>query len=171
MFPVADSDTGKNLSATMWALLQALQGLRAPAVGEVAARMAQATLEGARGNSGVIFAQFFQGLAEGLTGQRRVEIRGFAQALKGAALAAPQEGTILSAISAFAARVEELATHLGDFVPVMREGLAAAREALRNSRNILPALQAAGVVDAGALGFVRFLEGIVHYIATGEVAM
>ena len=31
VFPVADSDTGKNLSATMWALLQALQGLRAPA--------------------------------------------------------------------------------------------------------------------------------------------
>ena len=175
VFPVADSDTGKNLSATMWALLQALQGLRAPAVGEVAAHMARATLAGARGNSGVIFAQFFQGLSEGLSGQRRVEINKFALALKGAAarawaaLAAPQEGTILSAISAFADRVEELATHLGDFVPVMREGLAAAREALKNSRNILPALKAAGVVDAGALGFVRFLEGIVHYIATGEL--
>ena len=175
VFPVADSDTGKNLAATMWAVLQALHGLRSPAVGEVADRIARAALQGARGNSGVIFAQFFQGLAEGLTGQRRVEIQGFAQALKAAAtrawgaLAAPKEGTILSAMSAFAGRVAELAGRLGDFVPAMREGLAAARQALQESQYLLPALEKAGVVDAGALGFVRFLEGIVHYIATGEV--
>jgi len=175
VFPVADSDTGKNLSVTMWAVLQALKGLRATAVGEVAQGVAAAALQGARGNSGVIMAQFFQGLAEGLSGERRVEVQGLARALRRAAeraweaLAVPEEGTILSAISAFAQQVEELATRFGDFVPVMREGLAAAQEALRKSRYLLPALREAGVVDAGALGFVRFLEGIVHYIVTGEV--
>jgi len=175
VFPVADSDTGKNLSATMWTVLHTLRGLRTPGVGEVAGKMAQAALQGARGNSGVIFAQFFQGLAEGLAGRRRVDLVGFSQALKRAAarawdaLAVPKEGTILSAISAFASRMEELAGRLGDFVPAMREGLEAAQKALRESRYILPSLQAAGVVDAGALGFVRFLEGIVHYISTGEL--
>ncbi|MBC7099722.1 DegV family EDD domain-containing protein, partial [Candidatus Bipolaricaulota bacterium] len=175
VFPVADSDTGKNMSATMWTVLQGLRGCRAVYVGEVAGAVAEAALRGARGNSGVIMAQFFQGLAEGLAGERRVEIRGLARALGQAAararqaLACPQEGTILSAISAFSTRAEELAERLGDFVPVLREGLSAAREAVRRSRDILPALRKAGVVDAGALGFLRFLEGIVHYISTGEV--
>ena len=175
VFPVADSDTGKNMSATMWAVLQRLRSCRAMHVGEVAGTVAEAALRGARGNSGVIMAQFFQGLAEGLAEERRVEIRSLARALGQAAararqaLAAPKEGTILSAISAFATRAEELAERFGDFVPVLREGLSAAREAVRKSRDILPALREAGVVDAGALGFVRFLEGIVHYITTGEV--
>ena len=175
VFPVADSDTGKNMSATMWTILQGLRSCRAVHVGEVAGAVAEAALRGARGNSGVIMAQFFQGLAEGLAEERRVEIRSLARALGQAAararqaLTCPKEGTILSAISAFATRAEELAERFGDFVPVLREGLAAAREAVRRSREVLPALREAGVVDAGALGFVRFLEGIVHYIATGEV--
>jgi hypothetical protein len=175
VFPVPDADTGQNLSATLWAVLHGLRGCRASGVGEVAQAIAQAALRGARGNSGVILAQFFQGLAEGLGEQVRVELSGFSQALTRAAsrarqaLAEPKEGTILSSISAFARRVEELAGRLGDFVPTLREGLAAARQALRESREILPSLKAAGVVDAGALGFVRFLEGIVRYISTGEV--
>jgi hypothetical protein len=175
VFPVADSDTGKNMSATMWTVLQGLRSCRAMQVGEVAGTVAEAALRGARGNSGVIMAQFFQGLAEGLAEERQVEIRGLARALGQAAaraqqaLAAPKEGTILSAISAFATRAEELAERFGDFALVLREGLSAAREAVRKSREVLPALREAGVVDAGALGFVRFLEGIVHYVTTGEV--
>ncbi|HEC63143.1 MAG TPA: DegV family EDD domain-containing protein, partial [Candidatus Acetothermia bacterium] len=175
VFPVPDADTGQNLSATLWAVLHGLRGCRGTGVGEVAKVLAQSALRGARGNSGVILAQFFQGLAEGLGGQARVELGGFSRALSRAALRArqalaePQEGTILSAISAFAHRVEELAARLGDFVPTLREGLAAARQALRESRELLPSLREAGVVDAGALGFVRFLEGIVHYITTGEM--
>ncbi|MGC9530256.1 MAG: DegV family protein [Candidatus Bipolaricaulaceae bacterium] len=175
VFPVADSDTGKNLSATMWSVLQGLRGGGKAAVGEVCQRMASAALRGARGNSGVILAQFFHGLAQGLANAHRAGPGEFARAVRrGAreawnALAFPQQGTMLSTISAFADRVDELAGRAGDFVPLMQEGLAAAQTALRLTQETLPVLRLAGVVDAGALGFVRFLEGIVHYISTGQV--
>ncbi len=174
VFPVADSDTGKNLAATMWAVLHALEE-RSRDVGEVAAAMAEAALHGARGNSGVIMAQFLQGFSEGLAGKKRADLADFASALTLAkkraweALASPREGTILSAISAFADRVAELADSTRDFVPAMQEGLEAVQEAVAKSPELLPALKTAGVVDSGALGFARFLDGIVHYVMTGEV--
>ncbi|MBC7093082.1 DegV family EDD domain-containing protein [Candidatus Bipolaricaulota bacterium] len=174
VFPVADFDTGKNLATTMWAILQELRGVQRQPVAEVSQAVAQAALHGARGNSGVIVAQFFQGLAEGLAGKLRVDVPAFAHAVRRAAersweaLATPKEGTILSVISAFAARVEELARGMADFVPLVKEGFTAAEAALERTRGALPALRAAGVVDAGALGFVRFLQGIIHYIATGH---
>lgn len=176
VFPVADADTGKNLAATMGAIVRWLQETNSPHVGEVASSAAEAALYGARGNSGVIMAQFFQGLAEGLAGKWRVDARPFAQAVRRAAeraweaLTDPKEGTVLSVLSAFAHCVQEQARRLEDFVPLVSEGLRAAQEALRRTQETLPVLRHAGVVDAGALGFVRFLEGIVRLIRTGEVA-
>jgi hypothetical protein len=175
VFPVADADTGRNLAATMGAIVRRLGELNSPHVGEVASTAAKAALYGARGNSGVIMAQFFQGLAEGLAGKGRVEARTFAQAVRRAveraweALTDPKEGTVLSVLSAFARSLQEGARRLEDFVPLVSEGLRAAQEALRRTQETLPALRHAGVVDAGALGFVRFLEGIVRLIHTGEV--
>jgi len=176
VFPVADADTGKNLAATMGAIVQRLQDLDTHHVGEVASSAAEAALYGARGNSGVIMAQFFQGLAEGLAGNWRVDVHPFAQAVRRAAeraweaLTDPKEGTVLSVLSAFARCVQEQARRLEDFVPLVSEGLKAAQETLRHTPEMLPVLRRAGVVDAGALGFVRFLEGIMRLIHTGEVA-
>lgn len=85
------------------------------------------------------------------------------------ALAQPKEGTILTVITAFARRVGDLAGSMDDFVPLMQEGLAAAEGALAGTRSSLPVLREAGVVDAGALGFVRFVEGIVDYTAAGRM--
>ncbi|MGY4707028.1 DegV family protein [Candidatus Bipolaricaulota sp. J31] len=176
VFPVADADTGRNLAATMGAIVRRLQALNTPHVGEVASSVAEAALYGARGNSGVIMAGFFQGLAEGLAGKWRVEVAPFAQAVRRAAerawesLTAPKEGTVLSVLAAFARSLQEGARRLEDFVPLMGEGLRAAQEALRRTQETLPVLRRAGVVDAGALGFVRFLEGVVRLIHTGEVA-
>lgn len=175
VFPVADFDTGKNLAVTMGAILHVPPGLPWRPVGAMARDLATATLRGARGNSGVIFAQFFHGLAEGLGGASVADVPLFARALARAAarshqaLAEPKEGTILTAITAFANRVEELAGDTEDFVPLMQNGLVAAELALAKTSSLLPILRDAGIVDAGALAFVRFVEGIVHYIATGKM--
>ncbi len=176
VFPVADADTGKNLAATMGAIVRRLQETNSSHVGEVASSAAEAALYGARGNSGVIMAGFFQGLAEGLAGKWRVDARPFARAVRRAAeraweaLTDPKEGTVLSVLAAFAQSLQEGARRLEDFVPLVSEGLRAAQEALRRTQETLPVLRRAGVVDAGALGFVRFLEGVVRLIHTGEVA-
>ncbi|HEU68316.1 MAG TPA: DegV family EDD domain-containing protein, partial [Candidatus Acetothermia bacterium] len=175
VFPVADFDTGKNLAATMGTILHVPQRPPWQLVGDAARELATAALRGARGNSGVIFAQFFHGLAEGLAGARFADARLFSEALARAAtrsrqtVAEPKEGTILTAIAAFSSRVEELARDTEDFILLMQKGLGAAELALVETRATLPVLRDAGVVDAGALGFVRFVEGIVHYIATGRM--
>lgn len=174
VFPVADSDTGRNLATTMGAIVGHLRGLRVSRVCDVAGSAAEAALHGARGNSGVIMAQLFSGFAEALAGETRVGVLPFARAVGRAvdraweALLEPVEGTVLSVLSGFAQCVKKKARQLEDFVPVIAAGLEAAREALRRTPESLPVLREVGVVDAGGLGFVRFLEGIVHLIRTGE---
>ena len=51
----------------------------------------------------------------------------------------------------------------------MAECLAAARQSLRETPQKLQVLAKAGVVDAGAKGFVDFLEGILHFIKKGRI--
>ena len=166
VFPVPDCDTGSNLTATMQAIITGLNQ-SPPSLAAVSATVATSALTGARGNSGVIMAQFFQGLKEGLAGYLRVSVTHFVEAAKRAAheareaLAAPCEGTILTVIRDFVDHVEDHSERLKDFLSVLEEGLSEARRSLAGTREKLAALRKAGVVDAGALGFVHFLEGFV----------
>jgi len=64
VFPVADSDTGTNLSLSLSSALSVLQEDPGKHLGTMLAAMADALLDGARGNSGAIIAQFFQGLSD-----------------------------------------------------------------------------------------------------------
>lgn len=71
IFPVADADTGTNMSLTMDAVARAVE----PAVAGgadlsgAAAAMSQAALMDARGNSGLILSQLLAGFAETLAGR------------------------------------------------------------------------------------------------------
>jgi len=176
VFPVPDLDTGTNLAATMNAVLRALKQPQS-SFAAVSETIASSALAGARGNSGVIMAQFLQGLHEETSDQLRVSVAKFVAAVKRAAtrareaLAAPQEGTILTVISDFVDHVTLQATRLGDFVPLMEEGVQVARRSLAETTNQLAVLRKAGVVDAGALGFVNFLEGILDCFQRGTVAV
>lgn len=166
VFPVPDSDTGTNLTATMQAIIRGLKYSQ-PSLAAVSATVASSALTGACGNSGVIMAQFFQGLREGIAEHLRVSVAHFVRALRRAsnqareALAKPQEGTILTVISDFVDHIEKRAEQLGNFLSVLEEGLRVAQQSLAETKNTLAVLRKAGVVDAGALGFVHFLEGFV----------
>ncbi len=170
VFPVPDRDTGTNLAATMRAIIAAL-GKPLPSLDAVGATLATSALAGAQGNSGVILAQFFQGLREGIGDGVHVTTERFATAMRHAALRArqalaqPREGTILTVMS-------DVAEHLGaccaerahDFRSLLDEGLRAARRSLAETPQRLAVLRRAGVVDAGALGFVHFLEGVRDHL-------
>lgn len=170
VFPVPDRDTGTNLAATMRAVIVGL-GRPLPSLDAVGATLATSALAGAQGNSGVILAQFFQGLREGIGDGVHVTADRFAAAMHNAAararqaLAQPREGTILTVMS-------DVAEHLGscckerahDFRTLLDEGLRAAHQSLAETPQRLAALRHAGVVDAGALGFVHFLEGIRDHL-------
>lgn len=178
VFPVPDGDTGTNLAFTMLAVMKTARRQRGADVSTVLAKIAREAIDGARGNSGAILAQFFQGLSEGVSRARAFDAQGLAVAATEAArsarscMAEPREGTMLSVIQDFAAELKVQAeSGVQDLRELFRRGLVKARQSLANTPNQLPVLKAAGVVDAGAAGFVDFLEGVGDFIERGRQAL
>lgn len=174
VFPVADGDTGTNLAFTLGAVLDAVRNERQPNAGLLFQHVADVALDGARGNSGTLFAQFAQGMSESMGGTPRLDLRGLANAAKGGlrlareALAEPREGTVLSVIAAFAAALEGAADRALRLREGFTQALVRAREALAHTPQQLAVLREAGVVDAGACGFVELLEGIEAQWSSGR---
>ena len=118
VFPVADGDTGTNLAMTMSSLIE--HSVPMPTAGETMRSMADAAISGARGNSGIIFAQFFVGLSESIGETMTVSSDAFARAARHAerrareAVLVPVEGTILTVMKDWVGAFEEH-KHLRDF--------------------------------------------------------
>jgi DegV family protein with EDD domain len=175
VFPVPDGDTGTNLALTLQAVLAALRGRPEPHAGLTLTRVADAALDGARGNSGAILAQFLLGVGDRAGHLPELSAEGFADAVGGGAayaresLAEPREGTILTVLSDFAAALHQAVHGAGvrDFRALFRDALAAARRSLEATRDQLEMLRRANVVDAGALGFVELVAGMADYLDTG----
>jgi DegV family protein with EDD domain len=168
VFPVADGDTGNNLAFTMGSVLSGALSRRAGSVGELLRRVGEDAVDGGRGNSGAILAQFLTGVAAALGDRIAVAPAQLAQAVQAGACAAreavadPREGTMLSVIAAFAESLEarEDVRDLRDLRAWFGAALERTRRALARTPHQLPVLLKAGVVDAGAQGFLHLLEGI-----------
>lgn len=178
VFPVADGDTGNNLAFTLGSVLNGALSRRSRHIGELLKRIGDDAIDGARGNSGAILAQFLHGVAEHARAQPALDAQTLAAAVRhGAdsarsALAHPVEGTILSVIDSFADAMEEAATRLQDDPRGgFSSALVQARRALARTPQQMALLQKAGVVDAGAQGFVDLLEGIAEFVDGGPRAM
>ena len=180
VFPVADGDTGSNLASTLGSVLNGALSRRSQHAGELLAQVGNDAIEGARGNSGAILAQFLHGVAEQVKPLSSLDAQSLAAAVRhGAAsarlaLAQPVEGTIVSVITAFAEELERSSRdNRGDRSARMDFSLALshARRALAETPRQLAVLQKAGVVDAGAQGFVDLLEGIAEFVEGGPRAI
>ncbi|MEE8442357.1 MAG: DAK2 domain-containing protein, partial [Dehalococcoidia bacterium] len=177
VFPVPDGDTGTNMLLTLRAADEELAGLAGASAGRQAQAIAQGTLMGARGNSGVILSQFFHGWAQGLQGTDTFGGKELAEALSHGtdaaykAVAKPVEGTILTVIKE-AARAAQAAVDAGEkgAREVWEQACRGARRALAETPDLLPVLKEAGVVDAGGLGLVALMEGVRAYLSGEEVA-
>ncbi len=176
VFPVPDGDTGTNMAFTLTSIMDRTALKVHPRVDDMLALVADAALDGARGNSGVILAQFFQGLSDGAAGVDKMTPESFAKAIQfGAeyareALAEPQEGTILTVLTDFSNRLIELIQSQNhDFEYFLEMGINEAEKSLENTPNLLAVLKKAGVVDAGAQGFVDLLHGIFNFIKNGDL--
>jgi DegV family protein with EDD domain len=170
VFPVPDGDTGTNIASTLQKTAAGIARVRQRHVRELSRALADEAVGGARGNSGAILAQFFCGFAEGLPDRPRVSTRDFGQAVVRAAdsayqaIARPVEGTILTVIRDWARHISARSSDVADFEKLLPESLETAKEALANTPRQMLALRKAGVVDAGAQGFVYLIEGIVKYL-------
>lgn len=173
VFPVPDGDTGSNLAFTLGGVLAGALSRRTQGAGDLLRRVGEDAVDGARGNSGAILAQFFTGVAEAVGPVRALEPQVLARAVRAGAesarqaLSEPREGTIISVIAAFADALEQ--RNHGDLATWFRAALEHSQRALANTPNQLPVLARAGVVDAGAQGFVELLEGIDDFISSGAV--
>jgi uncharacterized protein len=176
VFPVPDGDTGTNLVLTMGAVLAVLKRSTPTHAGRLLTAVADAALDGARGNSGAILAQFFLGVGDRAGHLPELSPADFADAVRGGAsyareaLSEPREGTILTVLQDVAS---ELGKHaeagLADFRTLVRRGLVRGQRSLEHTREQLDVLTRANVVDAGAAGFVILLEGVCDYLDTGRL--
>jgi len=178
VFPVPDGDTGTNMCLTLRAVAQALRALDGAEplpLPRVTETMAQASVRGARGNSGMMLSQFLLGFQEGLGARLRASAADLARAIGcgfdrlHASLDEPVEGTILT-VAREAADEAGLARAEPDLRVFMVRLVRRAEAALARTPDLLAALKTAGVVDAGAKGFVRLLEGVKRLIEDGHVA-
>jgi fatty acid kinase/fatty acid kinase fatty acid binding subunit len=175
VFPVPDGDTGTNMCLTLRSVAQALRELGDAPLTQVTAAMADASVRGARGNSGMMLSQFLLGFRDGVGDRVRASATDLARGIHAgferlhASLDEPVEGTILT-VAREAAAEAGLARHEPDLRVFMGRLVRRADEALQRTPDLLATLKAAGVVDAGAKGFVRLLEGVQRLIEEGQVA-
>jgi len=176
VYPVPDGDTGTNLAITLGAVLGVLQRTPDAHAGNTLTRIADAALDGARGNSGAILAQFLLGLGDKLGHLALLTPANLAEGAVGGAayaresLSEPRDGTILSVLTDFAQAAHAAAAGATAFRPVLDRAMRAAQDSLARTTEQLEALRRANVVDAGAQGFVELAGGFADYIASGSDA-
>ncbi|MEP7020904.1 MAG: DAK2 domain-containing protein, partial [Pseudonocardiales bacterium] len=167
VFPVADADTGTNLSVTMRAAADELAAAGATEAAAALHAFARGAVLGARGNSGVIISQVLRGIADAAADAPACDAVVLRAGLKlgaeqaRAAVAKPVEGTILTVATA-AAEGAAAATTL---LEVTRNAAHAAVEALQHTPEQLPVLARAGVVDAGGRGLVLLLDALARTVS------
>ena len=177
VFPVPDGDTGTNMLLTMRSAIQAVEagcsGDRDYSVSAVASALARGAFFGARGNSGVILSQILKGFSDALDGKEYLTAPDLESAFNRASSEAynsvgnPVEGTMLSVIRGAS---EALQGMDADVYSMWGTAYQAAQDALEKTPQQLPVLKEAGVVDAGGLGVVVLIGGLLQSIASLETS-
>lgn len=167
VFPIPDGDTGSNMLLTMTggknAKTEEIKNLSAAAT-----LISKGMLLSARGNSGVILSQFFDGISAGFDGLEKADVSqvgtAFKEGVKHAynAVMQPVEGTILTVVkdaTEYACSLD--AQSLLEFV---ENFITEAKLSLERTPNLLPVLKKAGVVDSGGAGLIYIMEGMMQLL-------
>ena len=173
VFPIPDADTGSNMAFTMARAVEAMDELPDDAgVQDVTRALADGAVANARGNSGIILAQTLVGLADAadlFAAQGGTDFNRLCQTgLRLSALAArravdqPREGTVLTLIQVAAdTAATEVESSPADLVRAVADECA---DALDHTPDQMVELADAGVVDAGARGFLVMMDALVRVV-------
>ncbi|MFC1627683.1 DAK2 domain-containing protein [Gemmatimonadota bacterium] len=173
VYPVPDGDTGNNMTVTIASIVE--ETTVQSSLQKTADSIADAALVGARGNSGLILAQYFYGISREVAGRERIETRSLGDLFTGAvryareAIGNPVEGTVLTVIEEWSTAFRNLQEKYSDLAELLPASLEAARSSLQSTTSRLKALRDANVVDAGGKGFVALLEGASDFIRRGRL--
>jgi len=174
VFPVADGDTGTNLALTMKTIVT--KSKKDMNFHNSMLSISRVAVENAYGNSGMIFAQYLNGFAietkekEKLTIEEFVEIAGKAANYAYEAVASPKEGTILSIMKGWALELKTNSNIL-DFEKMFEKSIEKVKAMVDETKFKLKVLMEYNVVDAGAKGFLIFLEGILQFMKSGTTQL
>ena len=182
VFPVPDGDTGTNMTMTIMSAAKTLAAEEGDDIASMCKAIAQGSLRGARGNSGVILSQLFRGAAKILKESPVVDVFEIALAFDKAsetaykAVMKPKEGTILTVARAMGEKALEIHDEYDDIIAFLEVVLAYGDETLKKTPEMLPVLKKAGVVDSGGQGLMVILHGILeglkgNVIELGDVVL
>jgi uncharacterized protein len=175
VYPVPDGDTGTNMSLTVASMLQPLEA--AVSMADVSEVIAQASLMGARGNSGVILSQILRGFSDTFRERDVVGIADLVDALDRASAAAyravqrPVEGTILTVLREAAEAAGDGSEPAETLATLLRRVYDRGVEALERTPEMLPILKQAGVVDAGGAGLLLLLASFLEVVTGIDVEL
>ena len=169
VFPVPDGDTGTNMSMTVMSGVREMNACESSSINEVAKFLSRGALMGARGNSGVILSQFFRGLYVGISKAKSntLSVEDFMVCLEGGkeiaykAVMEPIEGTILTVIREATDNTKAKLAGINSINALLETYYQEALVSLANTPNLLPVLKEAGVVDSGAAGFCKIIDGMI----------
>jgi len=173
VFPVNDGDTGSNMATTIQSVIESIHPHKSYKI--TADLIAETTMTNARGNSGIIFAQFLYGMSKETGNYSSLNIPQFAESIKKSipymyeAVANPVEGTMLTVIrewSEFIYKQREIITDFNQLFIRSQDSLA---KSLAATKAQLLVLSNANVVDSGANAFVLFIEGIIGFINSNNI--
>ncbi|MDA3906182.1 MAG: DegV family EDD domain-containing protein [Bacteroidales bacterium] len=173
VFPVQDGDTGTNMASTMRAIIDS--HIPTGSLKDTAEALADAALMGARGNSGIIFAQFLYGFSSCIQDIEDISVEKFSKALKEAvrfsyeSISNPVEGTMITVMREWAEAIDKLKEGYDDFNELIIVSLKDAQKSLAATPEKLEILRKKKVVDAGGKAFVHFLEGMIDYFTHGDI--
>ena len=173
VFPVNDKDTGTNLASTIRAVLDNSKPNKS--YKQTVSSIADAALVGARGNSGVIFAQFLYGVNKETQDKVFISLTDFADSIIKSipyiykAIANPVEGTMLTVIKDWSDFLSSKKESIYDFKEVLIDSLDVIEKSLASTTKMLKVLDKSGFVDAGAKGFVLFIKGVIDFIENTNI--
>jgi len=172
VFPVPDGDTGSNLASMMSSILE--RSKLGKTSEETVQSIADAAIVGARGNSGIIFAQYIIGFSQGIQTDT-VDTDTFIQSAEQAAsfayqsISKPVEGTMITVMRTWAVAMKQFKHATSSFIELLGKAFESAKEELARTPEKLAVLKENKVVDAGAKGFVHFIEGFIKALKGEEI--
>ena len=172
VFPVPDGDTGTNLASMMSSILE--RSKLGETAEETMQSIADAAIIGARGNSGIIFAQYIYGFSIGvkadqITTDQFIELVENASNQAYQAITKPVEGTMITLMRTFAKTLKSFKTASKNFLELLIKAYEALEAELARTPEMLKILKDNKVVDAGAKGFVHFIDGFIKALRGDEI--
>lgn len=174
VFPVPDGDTGTNLSSLMLTIIE--RSKMGETLDETMQSIVDAAIVGARGNSGIIFASYINGFAIGLQ-KAEPNLNAIIDTTETAydyayhAISKPVEGTMITVMRAWAHALKEFKKATTNAIELFLRAYEVLKEELARTPEKLQVLKDNHVVDAGAKGFVHFIEGFIKGLKGEDVSM